>query len=571
MSIQQDSLLAPSPSTTRAVAVHLSYDAKSDKIAYASGKSVYVRSVSNPTDAKQFIKHNYNTTVAKFSPSGFYVASADEAGNVKVWDPIGNEMVVKSEFQILNGRINDIAWDADSQRIIVVGDGKERYGHCLTMDTGNTVGEISGHSAPINAVSIRPVRPYRAVTVSDDGGLVFYQGPPFKFVKSVRNNHSNFVRDVRYSDDGNTIVSVGADKKIVLYEGKTGDLIKVVENAHDGGIFSVSWKGDKFVTSSADSKVKLWDSEGSLLKTWSLPKKVENHILGVVTTADYILALTLSGELYYFEKNQDDYVQVIQGQQKSITALNVDNDQITTGAYDGRILRDGKIVEGHNNLVVGILSKPTPVTTAWDDTLRKLDSSVSVKLSSQPKDVAGNSNILAVLDQDGVTSYDPSLKQIDKLSIEATSLDVSEKYIIIGTSGKVLVYDTALKLISDKLPVLRSPSSVVSISPNEKYVAVGDNGGRITLFDIDGGSVKTSRWSFHTAKVNSISWNEDNDHVVSGSLDTNIIIYSVEKPSRNIKALNGHKEGVNGVAWRSQDKIVSVGSDATVKEWSVTY
>jgi hypothetical protein len=51
-------------------------------------------------------------------------------------------MALKNETKVISGRINDLAWDGESQRIIAVGDGKERYGHAFTYDSGNTVGEV---------------------------------------------------------------------------------------------------------------------------------------------------------------------------------------------------------------------------------------------------------------------------------------------------------------------------------------------------------------------------------------------------------------------------------------------
>lgn len=118
-------------------------------------------------------------------PSGYHVASGDVAGTVRVWDCVG-EGATKGEYSIISGRINDLAWDGDSQRIIAVGDGKEKFGHCITADSGNTVGEISGHSSQINSVSIRQQRPLRAATGSDDTSLAFFHGAPFKFNTSLR-------------------------------------------------------------------------------------------------------------------------------------------------------------------------------------------------------------------------------------------------------------------------------------------------------------------------------------------------------------------------------------------------
>lgn len=61
---------------------------------------------------------------------------------MRVWDAVGADMNLKTETKVISGRINDIAWDGESQRIIAVGDGKERYGHAFTFDSGNTVGEV---------------------------------------------------------------------------------------------------------------------------------------------------------------------------------------------------------------------------------------------------------------------------------------------------------------------------------------------------------------------------------------------------------------------------------------------
>ena len=47
-----------------------------------------------------------------------------------------------------------------------------RFGRAFIYDAGTSVGEISGHSKTINSVDIKPVRPYRAITVSDDLGSV---------------------------------------------------------------------------------------------------------------------------------------------------------------------------------------------------------------------------------------------------------------------------------------------------------------------------------------------------------------------------------------------------------------
>ncbi|ODQ57993.1 hypothetical protein WICANDRAFT_33491 [Wickerhamomyces anomalus NRRL Y-366-8] len=581
MSIEREAIWAPLPNTARAITTHLSYDKKSDRIAYASGKSIFIRSVEKPEESVQFTNHTFNTTVAKFAPSGFYIASGDESGNVKIWDTVGEDLIVKGEYQIINGRINDIAWDADSQRIIAVGNGKERYGHAFTWDSGNTVGEISGHSAQINAVTIRPARPYRAATVGDDSALVFYHGPPFRFNSTARGNHTNFVRDVRYSPSGEFLVSVGADRNIVVYDGKTGEFIKKIgEGKHQGGIHAISWvDNEKFVTSSADATVKLWNvSDGELLKSWELEKKLENQQVGVIATDKYVIALSYSGDLNYFTQDSDKPVKSVKGHQKSITASTVTKDWLITGSYDGRIAKwdlekgSAEYEEGHSNLIAGLAATEDSVySVGWDDKLKSLDGKISSELPGQPKSVSYDSKLVAIITEEILIAFANGKESFQtKLSSTATAVGASSKYIAVGfQNNTITLYNATSGSKEFDLPPTRAAPSYLSFSPNGEYLAVGDVSGKIILYNVEKKEIQTSRWVFHTGRINSISWNKDNNRVVSGSLDTNIIVYQVDKPIKNIKFLGAHKDGVNTVEWISADEIISGGNDATLKKWKV--
>lgn len=569
--------------------MHLSYDKKSDRIAYASNRSIFVRSVEKPEECVQYVNHTTATTVAKFAPSGFYVASGDEHGNVKVWDVAGEDMVTKGEYQVISGRINDLEWDADSQRIIAVGDGKERYGHCFTADSGNTVGEISGHTEVVNAVSIRPVRPYRAATVSDDSNMVFYQGPPFKFNFTSRGNHSNFINDVRFSPDGAYIVTVGADKNICLYDGKTGEFQAKVECDHDGGIFAVAWSPDssKFVTSSADGSVKLWDvNEKKLLKTWKLEKSIPNQQVGVVFAGDNrIISLTFNGDLHYYNISSDEPERVVKGHQKNITGLSYLNGTLYSGSYDSSLLHwknsTASPIKGdsHSSVIAGVATSNGKVwSVGWDNNIKCIcgDSFCkSVPLEAQPKAIQSTTNgsTVAVMSEDFVELFkDGEKTNSKKFDFVPTAFGVSDNLIAIGTpENQIQLYKHDLDGPVDTLPQLRANASYLSFSPNGELLAAGDAAGKITLYKVSDKSVQTTRWAFHNSRVTSINWHESGKYVVTGSVDTNIFVYSVEKPAKNIKFMGAHIDGVNSVIWDSPESIVSAGADATIKHWKVTF
>lgn len=112
---------------------------------------------------------------------------------------------------------------------------ENRFGHVFAADAGNSVGEISGMTRPINSVDFKPTRPFRAITGSEDNAVSFFEGPPFKWKTSI-SAHEKFVHVVRYSPDGEKFASGAADgrvrrirnevfRKDGLFNGILGDFI----------------------------------------------------------------------------------------------------------------------------------------------------------------------------------------------------------------------------------------------------------------------------------------------------------------------------------------------------------
>ncbi|KAJ6558029.1 WD40 repeat-like protein [Mycena capillaripes] len=599
MSFKQTSLFPPTPTTARGSSTKLS--AHKDKIVYTNGKAVVIRDLNNPLLATAYTGHVQNTTVARISPSGYYCASADATGTVRVWDTVGDEQILKGEYRVFAGRINDLEWDGESKRIIAVGDGREKFGHAFMFDTGSSTGEISGHAKAINAVSIRHQRPFRAATAGDDALIIFHQGAPYKCDKTIK-THTKFVQDVRYAPSGDHFASVGSDSKIFVYDGKTGETVaEFTDSPHKGSIMACSWSPDSksFITSSADCTVKLWDVETQkATSTWSLGAGVNNQQMGNVWSgAADIVSLSLSGDLNVFDARVGDKpTRVVTGPQKTITAVAPSaSGTFLAGTADGRVVEytpsSGEAApvegEGHTSIVVGLAAGPEGkvFSAGYDDRVREIGaarfSAASIATAAQPKALAAASDgTVFVVEASGIEAIRNN-QQVAHLATKYAPSAVGTSGTLVAVGGedqKVRLHEwsgTALKEVA-LLEGNKGVVSAIEFSPDGALLAVGDSSGRIALFDVKEKKIITARWSFHSARVNSLTWTSDSKHCASGSLDTHVYVWSVDNPTRNIALKNAGPGGVNAVLWvgggaGKGGTLVSAGADGCVRVWEVLF
>ena len=427
----------------------------------------------------------------------------------------------------------------------------------------------------------------------------------------MRGQHQKFVYATAFSPDGASLVSVGQDRKIWLFDGKTGEVQKQIgEGEHTGSIFGVSWSVDskQFVTCSADQTVKIWDAEsGKATHTWRMGGdgvSIPDQQVGVVwpqgRNDGLVISIDLAGNLNYLKPGSEKPSRVVCGHQKNITAVGVTSkpQTIWTGSSEGRV-RAWNVASGsasaldgeeHGNYVSHFTSSPDHAriySAGWDDSVRTIDAATNsftgsgtAKLPGQPRGLTTSSKGLVFAATTGaITAYSDGQQTLThKLSknFSPTALAASPTHNILVLSGEdkslhiFSISDTTLEDTKSLAGLLTSALSAMAFSPDGAHLAVGtSSGGAITVLNSSTWEVVTTRWSAHTARVTSIAWSPDGKHAVSGSLDTNVFVWTLDKPGRRIKAGGAHKDGVNGVVWLDHDLVGSTGADASVKSWRV--
>jgi WD40 repeat protein len=433
-------------------------------------------------------------------------------------------------------------------------------------------------------------------------------GAPFKYANKLGGLHKGYVYSVGFSPDGNHLVSVGADRRIQLYDGKTGEpTVQIGEGEHKGTIFGVSWAKDskRFVTASADQTVKLWDVEaGKAVQSWRFGGEgnvsVPDQQVGVVWPSGrsdgMVVSLNLAGDLNYLVEGNQKPTRVVQGHNKSITALGTGNNgksqTFWTGSFEGRVCSWdsdsglGSRVEGspHTNQVTAFTATPSRVySVAWDDTLRIADTAgntfigEALKLTAQPKSMAYADGRLFVATASGIDIFfkDSLVGTLPTKSFTPTAISAHGTLVAVSSdTNSVHIYtvDSNHKLTEkEKLENSTAAITALSFSPDGALLAAGNASGKIAVYNTGSWDIKTDRWSAHSARVLSISWNAAATHAVSGGLDTNVFVWSLASPGKRVKAANAHKDGVFGTCWLDGGKkVATAGGDAALKIWDVS-
>ncbi|GLV34968.1 flare [Carabus blaptoides fortunei] len=600
MSYSNKYIYATLPRTQRGQPIVLGGDPKGKNFLYTNGNSVIIRNIENPAISDIYTEHSCPVNVAKYSPSGFYIASGDQSGKVRIWDTVNKEHILKNEFHPIGGTIKDISWSPDNQRMVVVGEGRERFGHVFMSETGTSVGEISGQSKPINSCDFRPNRPFRIITGSEDNTIAVFEGPPFKF-KMTKQDHSRFVQAVRYSPNGNLFASAGFDGKVFLYDGTTSDLVgEFGSPAHKGGVYGVGFSpdGKQLLTASGDKTCRLWDVETrQVVSEFVMGQTVEDQQVSCLWQGQYLLSVSLSGFINYLDVNDPAKpIRILKGHNKPITVLELSEDRssIYTGSHDGNVTswnaasgeNDRITGIGHGNQINGMRASGTKVYTCGiDDSLKQFDSEskmytgLDLKLGSQPRgmDILREQDLVVSASvQEIIVSKNGRKESSVKINYEPSSVSVSKAGdVSVGSTSDNIVY--VYKLNGANLsPVTElqhlGPVTDCCYSPDDKYLVACDGNRKVILYSVPEYKLAHDKeWGFHNARVNSVAWSPDSLMVASGSLDTNIIIWFVEKPAKHIIIKNAHPQSqITRLRWLDNETLVSVGQDCNTKLWSIT-
>ena len=590
-------------------------------IVYPSGRLVVIRELSTSTSPstssdsnnnnnnkiKSFVYrgHTAQVTVAKFSPSGCYVASADTRGKLRVWSYDNEEHLCKLDLSsALSGPIRDLSWDFESKRLVVVGEGSPTdpssvCAKVIQWDTGVKVGDLGQHARnKASTCAFKPNRPMRIVTGgSDDFKCILNKGPPFARVPPVDNVPAEVVHArgsvhcVRYNKDGSLIASVGTDKSVAIYDGKTMELIKKMDQVHDGSIYSCSWSDDgvHLLTCSADGTVKMVNVVTyDVVQTWNVASYLSSDssssssskrvpMGGMMMGCTFVhgnvpIAVAMNGRICILPKSgsnsgsEQEEIQNYTGHQGPISGMAVDHTSDTMYTCDSL----GVVVKWQASTITAIenVQRNSGTEEGFDDTVMNKIHSGAIT------GVATADSLVYSIGWDDNLRISSGNRMVKKLKLEAQPNAIStgsELTAILTVKGLQLVKNGEL---FSNLIALPYEASSICISSDDSTIYVGGLDNNIHVYQVNGDAIDESHTLRETHSQPVYALALSNDGTKLASADTrDICVWNVEDEYAPIIGRSRwcfHQQRINTLAWSNDDSILASGAnDDSIYFWSL--
>jgi WD40 repeat protein len=504
-----------------------------------------------------FSGHNGTVSALRMTPDGKLAVSGSSDKTVRIWD-----LVNRQQTHIMDGheaRVHDVAISGDGR--VAISGSEDQTARLWDVESGKSLRILKGHIKAIEAVAI-----------SGDGSLALTGGSDNVLklweVKSglelvTFQGHSGPVNDLAFSPDHQRVISVSGsqfsqDNSVRLWDLDSRTCLQTM-TGHEKPIWAIHYcaDGKRALSGGEEGLLKLWDlASGSCIRTF------EGHTASVndlSMTADGRYAVSVSGAAFakdnsvrLWEVETGRCLFTFQDANGPIlgVGLSCSGRFVLSGGKD-RVLRWAQLnADSYNWQAPLALSQITASEKAFKA------SGAYEKFLGEGRQFLAKKDALSALEavgkarsQEGFSRGDAAMAVLD-----AISMYLPRSEFLGGWEANSWQQHAAT-------------ISSLAFHPRDKWVAAGDQGGDLTLWQVDDGQL-ARRIKAHAGPVESISVSQDGSRVLTGGGDNLIHLWEVETGNK-VRAFEGHTLKVRGVCLlRSGHYLLSASADETLRLWS---
>lgn len=419
-------------------------------------------------------------------------------------------------------------------------------GKCCAIFTGHNAGVWSVAFAPDNSWFISGSADHKIKRWRLDENAFSFDCTNGTQIGQDFTGHSDWVRSVLISPDGQQIVSASKDQTIKIWS-LNGEIERDIKSAHEDWIFSIAmWQDQEnpengyIVSGSADKTLKRWDLNGEPLDNIHVFNK--DHLGNV------------------FNKEHKGWIRsvAIANNGKLIISSSEDN-TIRFWDLTGTCI---KVLEGHTNRILSI------------DVWQKLERNVSGKFIENSGFIASGSadHTVCLWDFNGDLIGQPFKGHTDWIR----NVKISAQGDFIASASRDMTLRTwdlnggnLIKKVFDK-PDGQEITRILSVafSSDSQFIAAGGEEKRIRLWNLDG-SIREGEFEEHDDWIRSLRILPDNQHIVSGCADKKLHLWNVDGTFIEAK-YDEHNSWIRSIAISPDgERIVSSSNDKTLCLWKI--
>jgi WD40 repeat protein len=455
--------------------------------------------------------HSENIMSVKFSPDNKLFATGSFDKTVKLWDLSSGKEI--RTFSGSTSPVLTIDFSPDGKLIAAY-----NSEHTMTVwnaSTGARFGQLKEIANNDDAIAFS--RNWKFFASSSKGNISLWD---FKLGNKIKNfkGDSSEIRELKFSNDNSSIISVDSNKKIKIWNIKTGKSVTLPVQNDLISALDFSPDSKYIATGGYDKVLKIWS-----YSTHKLVKSLKGHyqeidFISFSPDKKTVASAGTEGIIKLWDINSGKQILNIKDGANYIEALTYSN--------------DGKYLLSSNSSLGFKL---------WNAKTGKLIYARGPQLEPVYT-VTGNDRLIAFSSGNPFVT-EPGIIKMWNLS-----------------KGSLIRFPTAH---SDFVTALE-------FNPDGEFLASGSRDSKIILWQILDQSV-FSTLKGHTSAVNTLNINNDSLFLVSGSHDNNIRVWNLSSGAE-LLLLGGHTSYLESVQFSPDSQLIaSSGLDNTIKIWDVLY
>ncbi|MFC1637009.1 protein kinase [Planctomycetota bacterium] len=500
-----------------------------------------------------------------FSPDGRTLATARFNGHVTLWNRAESEL--KDLLTIEQPPFlqwDSLAFSPDARTLAIGGGQYHKPGEVVLWDkeTRRIRATLKGHTNQIRDIAFSPDGK-TIVTVNYDRTVRLWDAYSAQEL-AVRKDRQATLFSVTFSPDGHYIATAGSDSMIIIRDSNLEELYHLKGHTDIVKCITFSPDGKTLASSSNDGTVKLWDMETLKKGNNRLWHDAGVYDLSFSPDGKRLVTCSESGRVRLWDSETERYVGEFKGHADPVWSVDV--------SHDGRM-----VVTGSADRTVRL----------WDMESRRLintlpaftDEVFSVAFSPDDKILAIGCRDRSVILWDRVrqkkevlTEPKGNLEYLDLNPVATIAFSPDGMLLSTGhhytSDDQPTLWDVTEKKQSIQLRGFNSGNAVWSIpfSHDGSLVATTSVDKIIKLWDRDTGRLRISLHG-HVGIVMSADFSPDDRILASGGEDQMVRIWDVQWGEQRAE-LKGHKDTITCVAFSPDGTILaSASKDRSVILW----